>query len=196
MDALKDGTTTPLGGEGVDLKQVGIYLNRSAVPDNRTSLTDENDIWHSRVNNQPQIYRVDNVNASPDAVLGEHTWDRFSTDILIRENTTGPANPWREPMFGYPWDIWEGSMVFTANDLTKATTENLPNSYVVPIVNAALVTGTCKWNSTTIFTKYCNLCYSRLTLVNWRIKVDETKTINTCTAGGDSGCELVSPRLC
>jgi hypothetical protein len=93
------------------------------------------------------------MSASPDAVLGEHTWDSFSTDIFIRENTTGVPNPWREPMFGYPWDIWEGYLVFTANDLAIATKENLPNSYVVPIINATLVTGTCKCNLYCYFTK-------------------------------------------
>jgi hypothetical protein len=127
----------------------------------------------------------------PDALIGLHSWDGFSTEIVFDQKESD--DPWRQPMFGYPWDQWEGSITFVANNFTRALAENRPGSYVVPIFGSRLVDSTREYYFSRILLLFgCwfwdFLCADLVPTVNWRISA---KSINTCQDANNIGCELV-----
>lgn len=134
-----------LGVDNSPHKQVGVYMNRKAVVEDRFSVTDDDNAWRSQMNFPlNEIYRVDNPKWPASGILGEHSWDKFDTDIVFHEKTECLGKPWRQPLFGYPLDHWEASLVVVANDYFTATNQSRGGSYVLPILNATLSSSTCE----------------------------------------------------
>jgi hypothetical protein len=47
-------------------------------------------------------------------------------------------NPWKEPLFAYPFDQWAGSIVLAATDRSGAEQIGLQNTMVVELSNVTL----------------------------------------------------------
>jgi hypothetical protein len=74
--------------------EIGIYRDQKLVPDDRVNFTDPLNLGY--------LYRIDNETAFPTAIVGLHPWDNFNTDIDLGQAI--PQNPWRQPLFGFPFD--------------------------------------------------------------------------------------------
>jgi hypothetical protein len=47
-------------------------------------------------------------------------------------------NAWKQPLFAYPFDQWQGSINLAATDRLGAEEVGLPNTMVVELVDATL----------------------------------------------------------
>ncbi|KAL1752379.1 hypothetical protein FB107DRAFT_277768 [Schizophyllum commune] len=61
------------------------------------------------------FYQLDNTTAYPVGNVGLREWDSFDTDIDLTD--VEGASVWRQPMRGYPFDRWTGSIVTAQNNV-------------------------------------------------------------------------------
>jgi hypothetical protein len=148
-----DDTFLPLGGR-LNGFLIGIYQDQYALPDTSVDPTDDDKDWINQVGwRKEQIYTIDNASSIPDAIVGRRTWDTFSTSIALSRKDQKKnrivnehrKDVWQRPYFGYPWDEWEGSIVFVANNYSRGLDQGRPNSYVLPTKDAILVDSACKF---------------------------------------------------
>lgn len=109
-------------------------------------------------------YRIDNSSAPHVAVIGVHLWDSFSTDISLQQ-AGDSADIWTQPLVAYPWDQWEGSTVFVANEIRPPQTDdskeqnikaqNVTGGHVLPLVGARLVDTALNWRFNLTFENPC-----------------------------------------
>ncbi|KAG8832261.1 hypothetical protein FRC17_001658 [Serendipita sp. 399] len=160
---LDNSTLQPLGDQENASFPVNIYRDVRVIWERRPLDIFANQTIQS-LGIYPPMLRIDNVTAPPVAVLGVHSWDGFDTDIDFTQAKEG--DPWMQPLFGYPFDLWTGSIILAATDRGYAEAVNLTNTYAFPIDGAVLADST----------------------LNWRITL---KSNNTCNYGGEfEGCEL------
>ncbi|CAG7855209.1 SubName: Full=Uncharacterized protein {ECO:0000313/EMBL:CCA73124.1} [Serendipita indica DSM 11827] len=112
---------------------------------------------------QNSLWRVDNITLAPIAVLGMHTSDSVDTQIDFTQ--AEPGSPWRQPLYGYPFDVWTGSITFVFTDRIFAGELNLTNSAVVAVQEQSLLT---------------------VLVLNWRISYTDKLNCDV----DDPGCEL------
>jgi hypothetical protein len=97
------------------------------------------DLWFS----SQYVFRVANASAPHIGVIGVNEWDSIETDISF-----GPKDPkasaFRQPQFGYPFDEWQGSIVFVATDPWYEANWNLTGIGVFPLSGAILSDNTGK----------------------------------------------------
>ncbi|KAG8805197.1 hypothetical protein FRC18_006805, partial [Serendipita sp. 400] len=143
---------------------VNIYRDVKVVFERRP-LTPEANQTIQELGIFPPMLRIDNATLAPIGVLGLHTWDSLDTSIDFTQAVED--NPWKQPLFGYPFDVWAGSIVFAASDREYADAANLTNTYAFPPDGAVLADST----------------------LNWRIRVQRSNV--TCGYGDEfEGCEL------
>ncbi|KAI5888308.1 uncharacterized protein SCHCODRAFT_02601887 [Schizophyllum commune H4-8] len=68
------------------------------------------------------FYQLDNATAYPIGNVGLREWDSFDTDIDLTD--VEGASVWRQPMRGYPFDQWTGSIVIASCSLLKYLYQN------------------------------------------------------------------------
>ncbi|KAG8834166.1 hypothetical protein FRC17_009426 [Serendipita sp. 399] len=100
-------------------------------------------------------YKVDNATAKPIGVIGMHPWDSFDTEITFTQRV--PGNAWLQPLLGYPFDRWEGSIVFVANDVSFANFTNTTHGGVFGLSGIRLVDSTLNWQFDYEFNDTCTL---------------------------------------
>ncbi|KAG8832307.1 hypothetical protein FRC20_007928, partial [Serendipita sp. 405] len=88
-------------------------------------------------------YETDNKTAVPIGVIGAHTWDSFETDITFTQKLS--KNAWRQPLLGYPFDQWEGKIVFVANDREIGNISNHTRGAVFGLSRVRLTDSTLNW---------------------------------------------------
>ncbi|TRM60296.1 hypothetical protein BD626DRAFT_632449 [Schizophyllum amplum] len=64
------------------------------------------------MNDSYDYFMLDNATALPIGNVGIREWDAFNTDVDLVENST---SVWTQPIRGYPFDIWTGSLVIAAH---------------------------------------------------------------------------------
>ncbi|KAG8751291.1 hypothetical protein FRC14_008007 [Serendipita sp. 396] len=96
---------------------------------------------------------IDNVTQPPIAILGQHPFDSVDTSIDFQQAVE--ENPWKQPLFGYPFDEWAGSIVFAAVDKGLADMSNLSNSWALPLSGAVLSDSTLNWRMTLAVNNTC-----------------------------------------
>lgn len=141
------------------------------------------------------VFRVDNATAPHVGVIGTHKWDSFDTEISF-----GPGDPqgstFKQPLFGYPFDEWEGNIVFVATDHYFESYTNITGVGVFPLAGAVLTENTRQYisifhlhlhlrlrQSKVMTTTHSNFLTFNLLIVNWRFSVDYN---STCPAYMDS----------
>ncbi|PVG03742.1 hypothetical protein CPB86DRAFT_694370 [Serendipita vermifera] len=128
-----NGTNQELGGEYA--YEIGIYKDYKLVQDTRVNRSDPV--------NDGYLYSVDNVTAPAIAVVGLHPWDNFNTDIDLGQAKA--QSPWRQPLFGFPFDRWSGNLILVANFRDLARQYNLTNSFGLPIYSVWIVDSLINW---------------------------------------------------
>ncbi|CCA77444.1 hypothetical protein PIIN_11421, partial [Serendipita indica DSM 11827] len=142
-----------------------LYRDVKAVPEDReanATILQQYNITQEQL--QSIIYRVDNTTQPPIATLGMHPWDGVDTDIDFTQ--AKEEDPFAQPLFAYPFDVWQGSIVFALTDRRFSRTVNLTNSGVTSLYGAILSDST----------------------LNWRIQVSANDTCRI--EAEDAGCEL------
>lgn len=70
------------------------------------------------------VFRIDNTTQAPLGVIGKHPYDSVETQIDFGqkqpEEGKGP-NVWIQPSFGYPFDVWTGSVVLIGSDIGESS---------------------------------------------------------------------------
>ncbi|CAG7855027.1 SubName: Full=Uncharacterized protein {ECO:0000313/EMBL:CCA74385.1} [Serendipita indica DSM 11827] len=158
------GIVHPSGETPEDRWQVNLYRDVKAVPEDRqgnATLLAEFDLTQAELES---TYRVDNVTQPPIATLGMHPFDSVDTNIDF--NQAKEEDAFAQPLFAYPFDVWQGSIVFAITDRVVSDRLNLTNNHILNPGGAIL----------------------RDSTLNWRIQLAAN---NTCDlAPVDAGCEL------
>lgn len=97
MWADTDGNPQPFGTNSSTTYAIGIWRDQRLIPEYRPGVEDVN-----RTLFPLDIYTVDNTTAPPNAVVGLHPWDSFHTTIDMGQEVQ--ESPWRQPLFGFPFD--------------------------------------------------------------------------------------------
>ncbi|KAI4517502.1 hypothetical protein K525DRAFT_367815 [Schizophyllum commune Loenen D] len=102
--------------------QVPLLLSPEYYPDGVNMYRDiqaviDNDLTSNPVYNPNGyiFYQLDNATAYPVGNVGLREWDSFDTDIDLTD--VEGASVWRQPMRGYPFDQWTGSIVIASNNV-------------------------------------------------------------------------------
>ncbi|KAG8805611.1 hypothetical protein FRC18_006586, partial [Serendipita sp. 400] len=162
--AQDNSTLLPMGDTLGTNFSFAIYRDVKVVNDDRAIAPDLASVFESYNISTTGRLRIDNVTQPPIAVLGQHPFDSVDTSIDFQQAVE--ENPWKQPLFGYPFDVWTGSIVFAAVDKDFADISNLSNSWAFGIDGAVLSDST----------------------LNWRITLTSN---NTCLFEGEfEGCEL------
>ncbi|KAG8817580.1 hypothetical protein FRC17_011167 [Serendipita sp. 399] len=136
---------------------IGIYRDVSSAPVyysyNYTGIDDTGN--HGNFTFEGFMYRVDNETAKPVGVIGMHPWDSFDTDIQFTQLYS--KNVWRQPMLGYPFDRWQGGIVFVANDIGWAKADNVTGGDVFELAGMQLADSTLNWRISYKFNNTCQL---------------------------------------
>ncbi|KAG8826798.1 hypothetical protein FRC17_008101 [Serendipita sp. 399] len=144
---------------------INIYRDVKVVTDTR-NITPEHvtELQASGYNLDNGFLRIDNTSVPPIGVLGQHTWDSVDTQIDFSQAVEN--NSWTQPLFGYPFDVWAGQIVFATTDRAGSEIANLSNTFAFGLDGAVLSDST----------------------LNWRISLTPN---NTCLVDGEfEGCEL------
>jgi len=148
LSAVTNDTYAPITDE-----EIGIYQDVVAKPAFDATAADQQ--WVSDAGwSWSQIFQVDNVTMAPTGIVGVHDWDSVSTDITMTQVQSDSA--WRHPLFGYPWDQWEGSIVLVASDRTRARATNQSNAYVVELYGSLLADSLLNWRITATSKDTCH----------------------------------------
>ncbi|KAG8832260.1 hypothetical protein FRC17_001657 [Serendipita sp. 399] len=150
-----DNTTLrPLGDNEDTGYPVNLYRDARVVPEKRPlSAAANQTIANWGVG--PPTHRIDNATLAPVGVLGSRPWDNFDTQIDFAQ--AFEEDSWRQPLFGYPFDVWAGSIVFCATDREYSEAINLTNSYAFGLDGAVLSDSTLNWRITLQSNNTCNL---------------------------------------
>jgi hypothetical protein len=100
----------PTGTNSTNNVAVGIWRDLGVVLEDRAVTNTTG--WNA-------VFRVDNVTQAPLGVVGRHPYDSIETDIDFGQQQPDAGkkpNPWIQPSFGYPFDVWVGSIVLIGND--------------------------------------------------------------------------------
>ncbi|CCA73126.1 hypothetical protein PIIN_07080 [Serendipita indica DSM 11827] len=89
------------------------------------------------------IYRIDNITQPPIAALGMYPFD--SVDTYIDFTQVKEEDAYAQPLFGYPFDVWQGSIVFALTDRNFSEFLNLTNTGVLSLHGALLGDSTLNW---------------------------------------------------
>ncbi|CAG7855206.1 SubName: Full=Uncharacterized protein {ECO:0000313/EMBL:CCA75632.1} [Serendipita indica DSM 11827] len=142
---VENGTTTvqPSGQTVNDTWQVNLYRDVHTVLEDRQAspaLLEQAGITQEQLDSR---FRVDNITQPPIATLGMHPWD--SVDTSIDFNQAKEEVPYAQPLFGYPFDIWQGSIVFAITDRRFSDSLNLTNTGILHLQGAILSDSTLNW---------------------------------------------------
>ncbi|KAG8799084.1 hypothetical protein FRC16_005853 [Serendipita sp. 398] len=140
------------------VRQWNLYRDAKAIPGLRTPNTD------IPVINLYDLYCVDDPTLAPIATLGQHKFDSVITEIEFTCSKENDA--FSQPLFGYPLDVWTGSIVLVLTDRITAEQAHSSNCFVLGIRGA----------------------FIRGSILNWYIS---SIVINTCEdPDPDAGCEI------
>lgn len=99
-----DGDTfQDMGTDDDHTLEINVYRDIQGIPDPETT-----ELLHD----ETMYYKLDNTSAYRFGTVGLHPWDSFDTDIDMTQAVENDV--WKQPMFGYPWDNWSGSIVMVA----------------------------------------------------------------------------------
>ncbi|KAL1679610.1 hypothetical protein EV122DRAFT_209481 [Schizophyllum commune] len=116
------------------------------------------------------FYKLDNASAYPIGNVGVREGDSFDTDVDLTD--LEGASVWRQPMRGYPFDQWNGSIIIASvrshSDL--ATIRDL--MYPQNNIGASLSYS----NRTDLLALSFDGIYLEDSILNWRIKAESTCT--------------------
>ncbi|KAG8776563.1 hypothetical protein FRB91_000797 [Serendipita sp. 411] len=126
-----DDPHSPKMREGIE-----IYRDVSSERYNATYTSADN------VTKWEWTYQIDNRTAKPIGVIGMHPWDGFDTDIAF---TQKERKSWRQPLFGYPFDLWHGEVVLVANNVTQSNRFNVNGTGVTEIAGIDLTDHALNW---------------------------------------------------
>ena len=82
-----------------------------------------------------QPFRVINPNIKPVGFLGMTEFDTISTDIGMGQKG---SNPWLKPEFGYPFDVFQGTITWVVASNSTITQSQRPGSGVFGMRGAIL----------------------------------------------------------
>ncbi|KAI5893274.1 uncharacterized protein SCHCODRAFT_02687371 [Schizophyllum commune H4-8] len=152
----EDDKTTfhDLGTDDDNTYELNIYRDVKAIPDDEATEFFED---------QTTYYRVDNSSAYRIATVGMHPWDSFNTDIDMAQAVDNDV--WKQPMFGYPWDVWHGSLTIVS---TVAEFDRLYNTTGLGVFSLSAVS-------------------MEDSLLNWKIM---PRSWTPCTEVNSTSCEL------
>jgi len=80
-------------------------------------------------------FRVKDPNLKPTGFLGISDYDSINTDIGLGQSS---KSIWDQPEFGYPFDVFKGTITFVACDNGTITALNRPGAGVLRMVGAIL----------------------------------------------------------
>ncbi|KAL1701434.1 hypothetical protein EV121DRAFT_282662 [Schizophyllum commune] len=143
-----------LGTSSSNTYEFNIYRDVKAIPDDEATEFFED---------QTTYYRVDNSTANRIATVGVHPWDSFDTDIDMAQAVDNDV--WKQPVFGYPWDVWHGSLAIVS---TVAEFDRL-------------------YNTTGLGVFSLNAVSMKDSLLNWKIM---PRSWTPCTEVNSTSCEL------
>ncbi|PVG03818.1 hypothetical protein CPB86DRAFT_307328 [Serendipita vermifera] len=148
LKAIQNGQTEVLGEHILGTQLVGIFRDQDLVPVNQNydviSPNSLDDIWDLRIANETAL---------PIAIVGRTQWDSFSTDIDMGQRKA--RNPVRQPQFGFPFDLWSGSISFVANFWEFSKSINSTTAGGMEIDNASLVDSIMNWRITVVVNNTC-----------------------------------------
>ncbi|KAG8814323.1 hypothetical protein FRC17_001198 [Serendipita sp. 399] len=159
-------TITELGDSPNTTVSINVYRDVKVMTDSRNITPDHfSELQGLGYNLTEGFLRIDNTSVPPIGVLGQHTWDSVDTQIDFSQAVEN--NSWTQPLFGYPFDVWAGQIVFATTDRVASEIANLSNSFAFGLDGAVLSDST----------------------LNWRISLTPN---NTCLVQGTEfeGCEL------
>ncbi|PVG03828.1 hypothetical protein CPB86DRAFT_810383 [Serendipita vermifera] len=148
LKSIKNGQLEVLGENMTESTLIGIFRDQNLVPVNQSyqvifpHTIDE--IWDLRIANET---------AFPIAIVGRTQWDSFSTEIDMSQRKAG--DPVRQPQFGFPFDLWSGSISFVANSWEFSKSLNSTTVGGIGIGNASLVDSLMNWHITVAVNNTC-----------------------------------------
>ncbi|CAG7850932.1 SubName: Full=Uncharacterized protein {ECO:0000313/EMBL:CCA74578.1} [Serendipita indica DSM 11827] len=161
IDWTMFGAKGPLGDGNLRAREIPIdqwgrqvfalFRDTVARPDRGTNITDY------------QPFRVINPNIKPAGFLGVTEYDTINTDIGLGQEST---SPWKIPEFGYPFDVFQGTITWVVASNATITRTGRPGSGVFGMRGAILTDS----------------------LLNLRVRSNVTAT---CFIRKYGGCELI-----
>ena len=82
-----------------------------------------------------QPFRVINPNVKPVGFLGNTEFDTINTDVGLGQKS---SNPWMNPEFGYPFDVFHGTITWVVASNATITSSGRPGSGVFGMRGAIL----------------------------------------------------------
>ncbi|KAL1744574.1 hypothetical protein HDZ31DRAFT_63946 [Schizophyllum fasciatum] len=90
-------------------------------------------------------FMLDNATATPIGNIGWREWDSFDTDIDLVDAT---QSVWTQPLRGYPFDKWSGSLVIASNNIGSSKEDNRTDAYAFSFDGVFLVDSLLNWKIT------------------------------------------------
>ncbi|KAI5828393.1 hypothetical protein K523DRAFT_373676 [Schizophyllum commune Tattone D] len=90
-------------------------------------------------------FMLDNATAYPVGNIGWRESDSFDTDIDLVATT---QSVWSQPMRGYPYDQWTGSIILASNNIGAAKEDNRTDAYAFSFDGVYLVDSLLNWKIT------------------------------------------------
>ncbi|KAG9032011.1 hypothetical protein FS842_004183 [Serendipita sp. 407] len=106
-----------------DTVPLAMFRDVLAVPDTDMNITDY------------QPFRLQNPFVKPVGFLGLNQYEQVNTDIGLGQRA---QNVWRQPDFGYPFDMYQGKITWVAANNKTITATGRPGTDVQPISGAIL----------------------------------------------------------
>ncbi|KAG8813748.1 hypothetical protein FRC17_001443 [Serendipita sp. 399] len=106
-----------------DTVPLAMFRDVLAVPDKETNITDY------------QPFRIQNPHVKPAGFLGLTQFGQINTNIALGQRS---SNIWLQPEFGYPFDVFRGTIVWVAANNETITRTGRPGTDVRPISGAVL----------------------------------------------------------
>jgi hypothetical protein len=99
-----------LNVESLNTPTYAVFRDTVSIPDDGANLTN--------INYTP--YRLKNQYIKPIGYLGISQFDTINTDIGLGQKS---SNIWKQPEFGYPFDVYQGTITFVVanNDTIMST---------------------------------------------------------------------------
>ncbi|TRM55797.1 hypothetical protein BD626DRAFT_636413 [Schizophyllum amplum] len=142
---------------------LNIYRDVQAIVDDDITQAQNDDYYY---------FMLDNATALPIGNVGMREWDAFDTDIDLAEKST---SVWTQPIRGYPFDVWTGSLVIAATDVACSRNVNRSNACVLSFDGTALLGDLINWKVTANSTSTCRILDSAFCDLACRIDFSITR---------------------
>ncbi|PVG03749.1 hypothetical protein CPB86DRAFT_305568 [Serendipita vermifera] len=155
---IQNSVMSPFGTTPNSTLGIGIYRDQSLIPIDAAGLP----VNYTLPDQTIADWRVANASAVPIAVVGTTPFDSFDTQIDLSQRTAKTAL--RQPGFGFPFDLWAGSITFVANYYEVAKAGNASTSLGIEIDDAFFVDSIMNWRITLSTVNSCATSFPNGTL--------------------------------